>query len=237
MAEQPGNTDLYWQEDEDPSEIPLPETVQDLLFRIDCRTLPLDHAEVLSDEIRRHLPWLVEEPNAAIHLIHVAESANGWMRPEDPDSELLHVSRRTRMTLRLPSHRFEDARALVGKTLDIAGHPLTVGDFHLRPLSKLTTIFARHVDTGGSEDESEFLRQVAEELAQRGIRVRKMMPGKLHRHRTRDGEILTRKLMLSDLQIPESLQLQERGLGHRPLMGMGIFLPHKGIEAVNKKQE
>ena len=91
--------------------------------------------------------------------------------------------------------------------------PLTVGDFHLRPLSKLTAIFACHVDTGGSEDEGVFLRQVVEELQQRGIRVRKMMPGKLHRHRPRDGEILTRKLMLSDLQIPESLQLQERGLG------------------------
>ncbi len=231
------DADLYWQEDEDQEDFVIPETVQDLLFRIDCRTLPLDHAEALSLEIQRHLPWLADEPAAAIHQIHVAESANGWMRPEDPDSELLHVSRRTRMTLRLPSHRFEDARALIGKRLDIAGHPLTVGDFHLRPLSKLTTVFARHVDTGGTEDEAEFLRSVADELGQRGIRVRKMMPGKLHRHRTAEGEILTRKLMLSDLQIPESLQLQERGLGSRPLLGMGIFLPHKGIEAVNKKQQ
>jgi CRISPR-associated protein Cas6 len=231
------DNDLYWQEDEEQEDVELPRTVQDLLFRIDCRTLPLDHAEALSTQIRRHLPWLDDEPLAAIHLIHVAESANGWMRPEDPDSELLHVSRRTRMTLRLPSHRFDDARALVGRQLDIAGHPLTVGDFHLRPLSKLTTIFARHVDTGGTEDEAEFMRQVARELADRGIRVKKMMPGKLHRHRSAEGDILTRKLMLSDLQIPESLQLQEQGLGRRRLMGMGIFLPHKGIEAVNKKQQ
>ncbi len=228
--------DLYWQEDEEQEDVETPESVQDLLFRIDCRTLPLDHAEALSSAIRRHLPWLDEEPQAAIHLIHVAESANGWMRPEDPDSEVLHVSRRTRMTLRLPSHRFEDARALTGKTLDIAGHELTVGDYRLRPLSKLTTIFARHVDTGGSEDEAEFMRLVAGQLRDRGIAVKKMMPGKLHRHRTAEGDVLTRKLMLSDLQIPESLQLQERGLGDRQLMGMGIFLPHKGIEAVNKKQ-
>ncbi len=231
------DTDLYWQEDEEQEDVETPESVQDLLFRIDCRTLPLDHAEALSNEIRRHLPWLDEEPQAAIHLIHVAESANGWMRPEDPDSELLHVSRRTRMTLRLPSHRFEDARALSGKTLDIAGHELTVGDYHLRPLSKLTTIFARHVDTGGTEDEAEFMRLVAGQLRDRGISVKKMMPGRLHRHRTAEGDILTRKLMLSDLQIPESLQLQELGLGDRQLMGMGIFLPHKGIEAVNKKQQ
>ena len=231
------DSDLYWQEDEDQEDIELPRTVQDLLFRIDCRTLPLDHAEALSDQICRHLPWLEDEPQAAIHLIHVAESANGWIRPEDPDNELLHVSRRTRMTLRLPSHRFGDARALVGQRLDIAGHPLTVGDFHLRPLSKLTTIFARHVDTGGTEDEAEFMRQVARELKERGIKVKKMMPGKLHRHRSAAGDILTRKLMLSDLQIPESLQLQEQGLGSRQLMGMGIFLPHKGIDAVNKKQQ
>lgn len=232
-----GDSDLYWQEEDDQDAVTVPDTVQDLLFRIDCRTLPLDHAEALSAEIQRHLPWLKDEPRAAIHLIHVAESANGWMRPEDPDSELLHVSRRTRLTLRLPSHRFEDARALIGKRLDIAGHPLTVGDYHLRPLSKLTTLFARHVDTGGTEDEGAFLRSVADQLRQRGITIKKMMPGKLHRHRARDGEILTRKLMLSDLQIPESLQLQEQGLGDRQLMGMGIFLPHKGIEAVNKKQQ
>ena len=116
---------MFWQEDDDQGDhFTIPDTIQDLLFRIECRTLPLDHGFALSQEILRHLPWLVDEPGAAIHQIHVAESANGWMRPEDSETEVLCVSRRTKMTLRLPQHRLDDARELIGKTLDIEGHML-----------------------------------------------------------------------------------------------------------------
>ena len=32
-------------------------------------------------------------------------------------------------------------------------------------------------------------------------------------------------------------QPQQQGLGDKQLLGIGIFMPHKGIDAVNKKQE
>jgi len=232
------DTGLFWQEDEDPHEaIVNTDDVLDLLFRIDCRSLPLDHGYSLSQQILFNLPWMVEEPVAAIHQIHVAESANGWVRPEDPDTEQLHVSRRTKMVLRLPAHRLDDARALTGKTLDVDGHALTVGDFTTRKLSRLTTIFARYIDTGGSEDENQFLLAMHQRLLDRGIKVKKMMSGKLLRHQTPDGVILTRKLMISDLDVHQTLELQKQGIGDHQLMGLGIFLPHKGIDAVNQKQE
>lgn len=228
---------MFWQEDDDQDDVKqVPDSVLDLMFKIECKTLPLDHGYILSQQILQHLPWLSEEDQAAIHQIHVAESANGWMRPEDPETEVLCVSRRTKMTLRLPKSRLDDARILSGKTLDIDGHSLKVGDFTSRPLSKLTTIFARYMDTAGTEDEAEFLQSMADQLRDKGIRIKKMMSGKLVAHKTDEGVILTRKLMLSDLEVKESLMLQEQGLGDKKLLGMGIFIPHKGIDAVNKKQ-
>ena len=44
---------------------------------------------------KEELPWMVDEPQAGIHLIHGAESGNGWIRPQEPDA-LLILSRRTR---------------------------------------------------------------------------------------------------------------------------------------------
>ena len=230
---------MFWQEDDDSADnVVTPDDVVDVLFRIDCRSLPLDHGFVLSEQILKYLPWMRDEELAAIHQIHVAESANGWMRPDDPDTESLQVSKRTKMILRLPSSRLDDARALVGQRLDIAGHSLVVGDFTTRQLSRLTTIFARYIDTGGSEDEHEFLRNMHELLLDSmGIKVKKMMSGRLLRHQTPSGAVLTRKLMVSDLDVQQTLRLQKHGIGDRQLMGLGIFLPHKGIDAVNKKQE
>jgi CRISPR/Cas system CSM-associated protein Csm4 (group 5 of RAMP superfamily) len=42
--------------------------------------------------------------------------------------------------------------------------------------------------------------------------------------------------MLADLKPEESLRLQQQGLGPHRLMGCGIFIPHKGIDAVHKPQ-
>ena len=229
---------MFWQEEKATAETyTVPDDVVDVLFKLSCKTLPLDHGDALSQQIIQHLPWIEQEPQAAIHQVHVAESANGWMRPDNPETDVLCVSRRTKLTIRLPKTRLEDAGALVGQTLNIAGHTLTVGEFTTRPLSKLTTIFARYVDTGGSEDESEFLHNVHQQLTAMGIKVKKMMSGKLVVHHTAQGDIMTRKLMLSDLDIEESVQLQQQGIGDKQLLGIGIFLPHKGIDAVNKKQE
>jgi CRISPR-associated protein Cas6 len=229
---------MFWQEDDDNNDAEqLTEDVQDLLFSIECKTLPLDHGFVLSQQIQQHIPWIADEPLAAIHQIHVAESANGWMRPDDPDQDVLCVSRRTKMTIRLPKSRHEDVQHLIGKTLDIQGHILKVGDFRTRKLSRLTTLFARYVDTDGTEDETIFLNNMAQKLREMGIQIKKMMSGRLLTHETPDGIVLTRKLMVSDLDVAQSLMLQEQGIGDKQLMGLGIFIPHKGIDAVNKKQD
>jgi CRISPR-associated protein Cas6 len=228
---------MFWQEKTSDKPYVVPDDVVDLAFRIKCKTLPLEHAHALSKALHEPLPWLELEEEAGIHLIHGAESGNGWMRPEDPESELLHLSRRTRMTLRLPKHRIEDARALTGQVLDVAGHPLEVGEGAVRPLVATTTIFARYVIAASGGDEEAFLQDAAKQLGELGIEARKMLCGKSHVLRTPEGKLFTRSLMVADLDVPDAVKLQQTGLGPGRKIGCGLFIPHKGIAPVTSSDD
>ena len=73
----------FWQETP-AAKVPDPQrAVIDLVFRTRGRQLPIDHAWTLRQTIIRALPWLKDEPNAGIHLIHGAQSGNGWQQPDD----------------------------------------------------------------------------------------------------------------------------------------------------------
>ncbi len=224
---------MYWDEDDKRAQAyVVPDDIVDLAFAVSCRCLALDHAHALSSALCEALPWLVHEPGAGVHLIHGAESGNGWYRPEDPDRDLLYLSRRTRMTLRLPKARVDDARALGGSELDVAGHALRIGEAAVRPLSTLPTLFARYVVADAAQSEEDFLEDSAAQLREIGIPVRKLLCGRSHPLRTPDGAIFTRSLMVADLDAEQSVRLQQRGLGRRRMMGCGLFLPHKGIAPV-----
>lgn len=229
---------MFWSDDKDETTgFVVPDDIVDLAFRVTCPTLPLDHAHALSTALLDALPWLDDEPQAGIHLIHGAASGNGWMRPEDVANELLHLSRRTRLRLRLPKARLDDARALTGKQLDIAGFPLEVGKSDVYLLSALTTLFSRYVQTREEVNEEDFLESAAAELKAMGIDCRKMLCGIAHTHALPDGKIFTRSLMVAELDKKQSVQLQQRGLGEGRKIGCGLFIPHKGIKAVNNGVE
>ncbi len=156
---------MYWNDDTDKKAgFAVPDDVVDVAFRIACPTLPLDHAHALSSALLKVMPWLEDEAYAGIHLIHGAASGNGWFRPEDTENELLHLSRRTRMRLRVPRKRLQDTQALSGQSLDIEGHPLEVGNPELFLLSSLPTLFSRYVITREDLDETQFLEAAAGQL-------------------------------------------------------------------------
>jgi len=69
------------------------------------------------------------------------------------------------------------------------------------------------------------------------IAPKKMMAGRKHVIQTTDGPLPSRMLMLAELELDASLRLQKEGLGPGRKLGCGIFIPHKGIEAVNKAQK
>ena len=220
---------MYWSEDSDKAAVSVPDDVVDLAFAIDCRHLPVDHAHALSQALLRALPWLDTEDQVGIHLIHGAESGHGWQRPGDGAQQLLHLSRRTRLVLRLPQARVRDARQMSGMTLEIDGFPMGIGAARVRRLSPLTTLFARYVVAGEHESEGQFLQQAADELARMGIVARKLLCGKSHRFSLPGETVFTRRLMVGDLSVEDSVKLQQHGLGPGRKLGCGLFLPHKGI--------
>ena len=224
---------MFWQEErEEDKPYQVPDDIVDINYRITARTLPLDHAHALSSALLEALPWLADEDAAGIHLIHGAESGNGWHRPEDVTNELLHLSKRARMTLRIPKERRQDAEALVGQTLDIDGHPLEVGESSEKKLAVLPTLFSRYVKTEPGLTEEQFLEWAADEIRALDVPVRKLMAGKSHAFRTPEGILHTRSLMIADLEPEQAVTLQEQGIGEGRKIGCGLFIPHKGIKAV-----
>lgn len=227
---------MYWQENKPADEYVVPNTIVDAVFGISCPSLPVDHAYALSQAIQTALPWFAAEDDAGLHTIHGADSGNGWMRPEDPRA-LLHLSHRTKLLLRLPKHRLADAEVLLGKTLDVAGHALRLDKLTLRPLSRITTLFSRHVVIAAGDDESAFLQHAIELFGALDIRPAKMLCGKMTTIACPGRGLQTRSLMVADLSVDEAVLLQQRGLGPERKLGCGLFIPHKDINEVRRKSE
>lgn len=226
---------MFWREDQDEARFRVPDGIQDLGFRIKGRALPVDHAYDLRTAILEVLPWMAETGGAGIHAIHVAASGNGWHRPEDDgEHALLYPSHRTRLRLRLSKEHLRDALELVGVRLSLGGHTLEVGEAEARPLSALTTVFARYVVADAGESEQGFLtRMVGRVEREQGIRVRKALCGRETVFRKPDGPLVTRSLLFAEIEKDESVRLQCAGLGPHRLMGCGLFIPHKGVAPVN----
>ncbi len=221
---------MYWQEDPTDASPTLPDDVVDLAFSIgSCQQLPLDHAWLLSETLQGVLPWLTSEPLAGVHLIHGAESGNGWQRPEASNDAVIYLTRRTRLVLRLPRTRLREANNLTGQTLLLGGYPLTLGTAVERPLSRHSVLYSRYLVSDPQADEGNFLTEAAQGLKQLGIRYKKMLAGRANQLATPAGPVATRSLMVAELPIDDAITLQRHGLGPRRTMGCGLFVAHKTL--------
>jgi len=228
---------MFWTEKEADKTYVVPDDIVDLAFKISCKCLPLEHSNALSKALIQQLPWLEDEQLAGIHLIHGAESGNGWIRPEDTANEILYLSKRTRMTLRLPQERVEQARELTGTNLDIDGYSLNVGEATVKLLSTSSTIFSRYVVSAEDEPEDQFLKHVYTDLKSMGVDVNKILCGKSHALNTEEGPLFTRSVMLAELGQEDSVKVQQLGLGPHRQLGCGLVIPHKGIAPVKQTDE
>ena len=228
---------MYWNDDSNKEAVyEVPDDIVDVNFKIKCPQLPLDHAYSLSEAIFEELPWIKECEGAGIHLIHGAESGNGWIRPSGPD-ELIYPSRRTLFTIRIPKEYIDDVKTLDGKSIQLCDVSLEFSKPSIRKLSKLKTIFARYVLDNRIDDEAAFLNEMAGLLEEKNIRPQKMMSGRATQLRFPDQIHSARSLMIDGLDPHESVLIQQQGLGAGRHFGCGIFLPHKGIDAINETQE
>lgn len=227
---------MYWQEESDPNDAyQVPDDVFDVAFKLTGSWLAVDHAQLLSHAVCANLT----APTCSqigIHQVRVAESGNGWERPSS-DGEMLQLSRRTKLVLRVDQDVYEDVLRLRNSELEIGGQGLKVGDSKLRKLSPLTTLFSHGIACDEDQAETEFLTDMASALHQMEIKVKKMICGIAHSIRSDGGSIFTRSLMVANLTPQESVLLQQRGIGSGRLMGCGLFVPHRGIDAVFTSQD
>ena len=228
---------MFWNEDSNKEGVyEVPDDIVDVNFKIKCSHLPLDHAHQLSTAIIKELPWIEQNQIAGIHLIHGAESGNGWIRPTNPE-ELIYPSRRTLFSLRTPQEKIDDVMSLEGKSISVCDTSIEFSKPSIRKLSKLTTIFARYILAEYVDDEEAFLNEIAQLLAEKNIHPQKMMSGRAFTMTFPDKTLNSRSLMIDGIEVTESVRLQQEGLGLGRKFGCGIFLPHKGIDAVNETQE
>lgn len=231
---------MFWQDDDKPKEFTVPDDIVDLVFDIDCRELPVDHARDLADAIHAHVPAVGDDTRIGVHNIHLAGSQNGWERPDPKLGQRLILSRRTKLTIRVPREHCEQVQqALNGTDLDISGCRMGIGKAKQKKLSNQGTIFSRYVvlEDGEADNEHAFLQRIVSHLGERGIRIKKALCGKTAVIEGPDGPVETRSIMLAGLSAEESVRIQQDGIGPLRHMGCGIFIPHKGIDAVKKSED
>lgn len=230
---------MLWEDNDKKKGFEVDDSVLDLLFNIECRELPVDHIYHLSRAIKDALPGHVSE-DLGIHPIHLAGSQNGWERPDESLGQNLILSKRTKLILRVKKeHQEEVTRLLNGKILDINGFEMKIKKPKIRKLSKEGTVFSRSIvcSENEKEDELAFMKRIQIELTELGIDIKKALCGKINPVKTPDGTIYTRSLMLAELKPEDALKIQQRGLGEHQDIGCGLFLPHKGIDAVGESTD
>ncbi len=224
-----------WQENSDEVSTARSSSMADVVFKIECRQLPVDHAAELAEALCKTAPWIKDLPGAGIHPIHVAGSQNGWQRPDSSGNEPLILSKRTRLRVRCPVDRAKDlVDALTGSQHRIGAENLDILSGRPVQLQQSAALFSRYLTyKNPPKDEDELLRNVLDECAALNFQPTKLLCGKSTIVSTAQGDLEARSLLIADVPPGFSLQLQENGLGDFRLMGCGIIIPHKDTEAVS----
>jgi CRISPR-associated protein Cas6 len=194
---------------------------KDVQFDLIGNEIPVDHGQALFDALAAQLPWLKDEPALGVQSIHGAPTGR---------NDNLVINRRIKLVLRLPVARLDEARALCGSRIQTGAGEIVIGDLKEKNLTPSATLYAPMVDFG-TDDEAAFLEVARTELEKIDIRCG-LIPGKKRKMCLTEGDISGYSLMLHDVSLRQSLQVQEDGLGRHRRFGCGIFVPHKSIQEV-----
>ncbi len=189
--------------------------------------IPEDYADALWGALVTRLPWLADEMRGGVHPISgLSPAPYGW-----------NLSRRSRLSLRLPRHCLAAAMALEGGQLNLQGEVLEVGPPQVRELVHSPVIYAKFVAIGPASKQNEVISEAVffaacmDRFDALGIRPQ-MICGKAQRAQTTAGLLSGFSLLLAGIEPEANLQLQREGLGKARRHGCGIFVPHKTFAAV-----
>ena len=206
----------------------------DVAFKIQCKTLPYDHACDLSKAITSKMPWLLKDKLIGIHTLHGPESGNGWVRSE---KEEIFLSKRTRLILRISRSDANKAKELEGENINVLGNNIKIGKSNTKTFLVVRDLICRCVLCDKEQDEEDFLLDIKKELFTHGVPIKKAICGKAKSITINGKNRFTRSLMIADLSKENSILLQDIGIGDGRIFGCGIFLPHKSIDAVSGFKE
>jgi CRISPR-associated protein Cas6 len=227
---------LFWREADEPEKsFKVSDEIYDLVFSLRGSKLAIDHAFALAEALESHL-GAETCARIGVHGVHMAGSGNGWTRPQQSDTEM-PLSRRARLAIRLHREDHEAVAGISDQTLQLGRQQLQVGASSTRRLSSMANLYARAVCCDPDQSEPEFLAQVAVDLQRLDIKVTRMICGRSGEIRSNRGNLFTRTLLVADLKPDASVRLQQQGLGEARLLGCGLFVPHRGIDAVYTAQE
>jgi len=204
--------------------------ITDISFKLRADCIPVDHGVALHAAVTAALPFLATTPNVGIHTIYGAPAANGWQRPDA--GQLLHLSRRARLRIRVPHRLCHRALALSGTVLDLKGHRVSVAEGRVKALAASSVLFSRYVLAPNEMTEQEFLAWARKELAVDTATAPRLICGRQYETAGHSVQNPARSLLVADLGPDQSLALQARGLGPGRLQGCGLFIPHKSIAPV-----
>jgi CRISPR-associated protein Cas6 len=193
----------------------------DVIYPLQCRSLPRDHRRALAQALEGVLPWLGDPAQAGVHRINAVAGIGPTVL----------LSQRARLTLRVRRERVGDLAPLQGAALDVAGFPLRVGQAAVvRELLPHSTLYAHLVATA-DDDELAFLDSIETELGALGVLCQRIC-GRRQVIDNGGVPVTAYSLMLDGLSAAGSLRVLEAGLGRHRRLGCGLFVPHKSGAAV-----
>ena len=194
------------------------DTILDLVFEVEGRQIPEDYRYLLWCALSATAPWLGAESATSIVGISIVRT----------NTETALLSHRSRMTLRLPQSRLDDARHLEGVRVRIGGDEIRIGPSRKRPIHASPTIYSPLVVLD-REEELGFSELLKAELQARAPGCHAIL-GRRRSVRLENGSVNAFPVALHGCKPALSLQIQAVGIGRRREVGCGVFVPHKKIE-------
>lgn len=200
----------------------------DVQFALQGGRVPHDYAYLLWQALcgsQTDLPWEDERVLGVHPLSGLSPGQDCW-----------YLSRRSRLTLRLPQACAAQAMALSGTLLAVGGTVLEVGQAKLREIAYSPVLYSKFVafgppSHGALATEPAFLDACMAHLWD-GRGQPQIICGRPQRAKTPDGWISGFSLLLAGLDNSRNLRLQHFGMGGERQRGCGIFVPHKTFSAV-----
>lgn len=189
----------------------------DLCFQVLGKTIPVDHGFALHGAVSDVLPHFHEDQAVGLKLIRGRYIGDG----------VLDISPHSELVLRLTVGRIPEYIQLAGKQLQVFGQNLTVGVPKTKALIPVVALYSHLVTTRNGDAQERFEMEIARQMGNLNIQG-SFSVGERKTFRVHGKQVVGYTLLVSELNVEESISLQENGLGGRRKMGCGFFEPFEG---------